>query len=111
MATVDLIVAFEPDIHGLAMSAFRMSAQDPDVRAAYEERMQDRRSALRSVVSLLADRGMLDTSLPVEQVVDVLWASTIPPAYELFVVERAWSHEQYRSMIQRLAGAFLRGGH
>lgn len=97
-----------PTIHDVAMAMDRARSADPDVAAAYEDRMVKRRLGLREIVVALHAAGELDESWTVEEVIDAVWSSGTPRAFEELVGDRGWSLEQFERWLLHVARSFLK---
>ncbi len=104
---IGLSADYQPEIHGVAMAAVRLSAADEDVRAALEDRMQARRNGFRAIVDRVAKSGRLKKDFTRAEVVDALWEAGAPTSYEHLVVERGWKPARYRDWLLWLTRSFL----
>lgn len=75
---------------------------DPDIAAAWENRMAARRQVHRAVVQRIADEGRLADGWDVDNAATMTYAVTLPRLWEELVVERGWSTERYREHVARL---------
>jgi AcrR family transcriptional regulator len=103
-----LTADYQPKIHGVAMALLRLSDSDEEVRAALEDRMQQRRHSLAVIVDRLASEGRLEPEWSPSEMVDALWESGAPSSYQHLVVERGWQLERFRAWLIWLARSFLR---
>ncbi len=67
------------------------------------------RRGLEHIVQSLEASGGLSPSWSVATVVDALWALGAPETYQLLVVERGWSQEEYGRYLRHQSEFFLAG--
>lgn len=109
-AVLDLTSHFEPQVHGMAMTLYREGADDPEVAAAYDDRMRHRRAGMHAAVSAVAEAGRLRSGWTVDEVVDLLWEAQAPTSYDHLVVERGWNPERWGTWTRTLATWFIADG-
>ena len=105
--TLRVTARYASKIHQLAIGFVR-SSDDDEVREAFETRMTQRRAGLRAHLEELDQQGELDDAWTVEQAVDLLWSVGAPQSYELLVVERGWSIDEYERWLLHSAHSILR---
>jgi AcrR family transcriptional regulator len=103
-----LTADYQPKIHGVAMALLQLSESDEEVRAALEDRMQQRRHSLAVIVDQLASQGRLGPEWSASEMVDALWEAGAPSSYQHLVVERGWKLERFRDWLIWQARSFLR---
>ena len=94
-------------IQAAAMALSRVRDLDPDADAAYETRMERRRTALRSILAELAKTGELRKQWSPTQAADALWSIGTPETYDALVVRRGWSVDDYERWLHHVAASFL----
>lgn len=100
VAWFDFVRRIQPVAHDLV----RLRETDPDAAAAWEDRMAELRSGLRSVVRSLHVDGALAPEWSASVAGDVLWATTSVQAYGLLTRDLGWSHTKASKHL-RLAAA------
>jgi len=83
------------------------AATDPEMAALYEEAEAARLERMTLNAKRLLARDGLREGLTLEQVRDVLWTYSSAELYELLVVRRGWSPEQYGRLAAEGMGAAL----
>ncbi len=106
-ATLRLMARYNGEIHAIAMAFARQAHDDPDLRAAFEDRMARRRAALRGLLEPLAREGRLRSGWSLEEATDLLWELSAPSSYEHLVVERDWPPERFSDWLLWSARALL----
>lgn len=105
--TLALTASYQEQIHGVAMALVRLAADDAEVRAALEDRMERRREGLAHAVARIARAGRLRKDWAQREVVDALWEASAPTSYQHLVVERGWKPARYRDWLTWLARSFV----
>ena len=106
-AVLRLMACYNGEIHATAMAVARQAHDDPDLRAAFEDRMARRRADLRQLLEPLRREGRLHGAWSLEEAVDVLWDLTAPSSYQHLVVERGWTPERFADWVVWSARALL----
>lgn len=83
------------------------AAVDPDVGALWQRIQTDYHGNQRAIVERLHERGHLDPALDVERSTDILWTLNHPNNWQLLVIDRGWTPEQYEQWTGDLACAQL----
>jgi AcrR family transcriptional regulator len=83
------------------------SPADPETAALWQRIQSDYRANQRAIVARLADRGDLRPDLDVETATDILWTINHPNTWQLLVVDRGWSPDQYEQWTADTACAQL----
>jgi AcrR family transcriptional regulator len=87
------------------------AALDPDSDALWRRIQSDFYDNQRAVVESLDAKGALRADLDVTRATDILWTLNHPDVWQLLVVQRAWTAEQYEqwfaaaACVQLLAAA------
>ena len=98
---------YEPRIHTVVVAHDAARRTDPDLEAAWQDRMRRRRALYRGVVDRLGAEGAL--ALPRNDAVDLLWALLGPRVHEDLVVERGWSRKRYEEHMSALLRGAITG--
>ena len=83
------------------------AAADPDVAALWQRIQTEYHANQRAIVERLHERGHLRPDLDVKQATDILWTINHPNTWQLLVVDRAWTPDQYEQWTGDLACAQL----
>jgi AcrR family transcriptional regulator len=83
------------------------AAVDPDVATLWQRIQTDYRGNQRAIVERLHERGHLNPALDIERATDILWTLNHPNNWQLLVVDRGWTPEQYEHWTGDLACAQL----
>jgi AcrR family transcriptional regulator len=107
-ATIRASVKIEARVHELSLILAAAAVSDAGAAAAWRDRMELKRGALRAAVSRLEAENKLRRGWQVEQAVDVLDSLLSVDTYQRLVTERGWKQEELIQKVQELcAGAFL----
>src|SRR5262249_30460353 len=107
-ATIRASVKIEARVHELSLVLAAAAVSDDGAAAAWRDRMELKRGALRATVSRLAAEGRLRRGWEIGQAVDVLDSLLSVDTYQRLVTERSWTQEELIQKVQELcAGAFL----
>ena len=107
-ATIRASVRIEARVHELSLILAAAAVSDAGAAAAWRDRMELRRAALRAAVSRLEAEGRLNRGWQIEQAVDVLDSLLSVDTYQRLVTERGWKQEELIQKVQELcADAFL----
>jgi len=110
-ATIRASVKIEARVHELSLVLSAAAVADDGAAAAWRDRMELRRGALRAAVSRLEAEGRLRRGWQVEQAVDVLDSLLSVDTYQRLVTERGWTQEDLIHKVQELCeSAFLVAG-
>jgi AcrR family transcriptional regulator len=82
---------------------------DPDSDALWRRIQSDFYDNQRAVVESLDAKGALRDGLDVTRAADILWALNHPDVWQLLVVQRAWTAEQYEGWFAAAARDQLLG--
>lgn len=83
------------------------AAIDADVGALWQRIQTDYHANQRAIVERLHERRQLRPRLGVERGTDILWTLNHPNTWQLLVVDRGWTPEQYEQWTGDLACAQL----
>lgn len=75
------------------------AATDADMAQVLEDRDRERLERMRHHASFLEERGYLRNDVTVEKATDILWACSSAELYEILVIQRGWSLEQFAEFI------------
>lgn len=80
---------------------------DPDIDALWDRINTEYHANQRAIVQSIADKGALHATLDVERATDILWTINHPNTWQLLVVDRDWTPDQYERWTGDLACAQL----
>jgi AcrR family transcriptional regulator len=83
------------------------AAVDTDVAKLWQRIQTDYHANQRAIVERLNDRGDLAPGLDVDRATDILWTINHSNTWQLLVVDRGWTPEQYEQWTADLACAQL----
>jgi AcrR family transcriptional regulator len=107
-ATIRASVKIETRVHELSLVLAAAAVSDEGAAAAWRDRMELKRGALRGAMSRLEAEGRLRRGWQVEHAVDVLDSLLSVDTYQRLVTERGWTQEQLIQKVQELCrAAFL----
>ena len=108
-AMIALHASFSKAIFGITRALDAARHHDPEVAAAWDDRMALRWEDHRRIIQRIADEGDLAPGWTVESATDLFYTSTLPWAWDELVIGRGWSLDRYRDEMTRLLSrAFLR---
>jgi AcrR family transcriptional regulator len=108
---VRLNAVYEPRIRSVALAHDAGRRADPELEAAWQDRMRLRRGLYKEVVKRLEDEGMLARGLTTQEATDLIWALLGSRVHEDLVTERGWSRRRYEARLRTiLRAAVLDGG-
>src|SRR5262249_19555524 len=90
-ATILASVKIEARVHELSLVLAAAAVSDDGAAAAWRDRMELKRGALRAAVSRLEAEGRLRRDWQIEQAVDVLDSLLSVDTYQRLVTERGWT--------------------
>jgi AcrR family transcriptional regulator len=100
---IELYVATQPGIHRRAGPLLRALlgavATDPELKGLWDEMEAWRLEGQGRFVGRLADRDSLRAGLPFEKARDVVWTLCSLAVYDLLVIARGWTSEQYQEWL------------
>lgn len=100
---LELHAATQPGIHARSGPYNRVlreaASADPDLADVWRQLEAQRLAGMRRIARRLQDLRGLRPGLSVEEAGDILWTVNSYAVYELLVVQRDWSPEQYRDWI------------
>lgn len=101
---------YEPRIRAVTLAHDIARRRDPDLEAAWQDRMRRRRSLYADVVNRLEDEKALAGALSPREAVDLIWALLGPRVHEDLVVDRGWSRKRYEARLGTLLRTALLTG-
>ena len=104
---VRLQARMNPGIWPLAREVDAARRRDPDVEAAWQDRLAARLNICRSIVSMLAKDPGLRPALAHKAAIDLMWTMTSLRMWEDLVLGRKWSARQYEKEVLALLGRGL----
>lgn len=75
------------------------AATDADLAAVLAESDEHRLARMRHNAKSLRDRGFLREGMTVENAADIMWTHSSPELYELLVLRRGWTPEQFGELV------------
>lgn len=100
---------YEPRIRAVALAHDTARRLDPELEAAWQDRVRKRRSLYKRVIGRLKKEGRLSPALREKEAVDLVWALLSPRVHEDLVVECGWSRKRYETHLKSLLAAELLG--
>ena len=85
------------------------ASTDPEIDVLWQRIQSDYRENQRAIVEQLARHKALSPGLDVERAADVLWTINHPNTWQLLVVQRGWTPEQYEQWAANAACRELLG--
>jgi AcrR family transcriptional regulator len=76
---------------------------DPDIADLWARIGSEYRANQRTIVKSLQDKGALRSDLDLERAADILWTLNHPDVWQLLVIHRGWTPEQYEQWCADLA--------
>jgi len=87
----------------------REASADPALAAVWRQIRDGRRHGLAAFAANLAEGGHLAQGVTLDHATDVLWTYSSPELYELLVLDRRWTLDQYAGFIETGSRAALLG--
>ena len=103
--TIRAIVRIETRLHDLALVLSTAALSDAGAAAAWRDRMEVKRGAMRAAFERVLADGHFNSNWTIEQAVDLLSALLSVESYHQLVVERRWSEAM---LIRRISDAGFR---
>jgi AcrR family transcriptional regulator len=98
-AMLEVAVAMQalmnPDLYPIAAAVDAVRGQDPEIQAAWQDRLDHRYQGATRMVARLEREGLLRPGLDTETATDLLWTLLSLRMWEDLVVLRGWSAERY----------------
>jgi AcrR family transcriptional regulator len=91
--TIRAIVKIETRLHDLAVVLSTAALSDADAAAAWSDRIQVKRGALRAALMRLDAEGRFNSAWKLEEAIDVLMSLVSVATYQQLVVERGWKED------------------
>lgn len=92
---------------GIARSVLAGRDGDPELAAAWEDRMDALLGVCRLVVDRCASEGLLRAELEAPVAAEMLWGILSIPLWNQLIVDRGWSQDEYRDRVGMIAQATL----
>jgi len=96
---VRLQARMNPGIWPLAREVDAARRTDPDVEAAWQDRLAARLNICRTIVAMLTEDPGLKSGLSQSAAVDLMWTLTSLRMWEDLILGRSWSARQYEKEI------------
>jgi AcrR family transcriptional regulator len=95
---------------GAVLEVIRAAAPaDPDIQALWDRIESDFHANQRVIVESLETKRALAPGLDVNRATDILWSLNLSNLWQLLVVERRWTPEQYEQFVGDVARRELLG--
>jgi AcrR family transcriptional regulator len=88
-----------PRIHPILLLVRAAASSDPEMAALRTEMETSRLTRMTDNAHALAAAGHLRAGITVQHAAEVMWTYSSPELYELLVLTRRWSLQQYGSFI------------
>ncbi|WP_395310911.1 TetR/AcrR family transcriptional regulator [Mycobacterium sp. AMU20-3851] len=92
---------------GIARSVLAGRRSDPELAAAWDDRMNQLLDVCRKVVHRCEADGLLSDGLDSAVAAEMLWAVLSVPLWDQLITDRGWTLAQYRQRITFMANAIL----
>jgi len=107
---VALYATLAPRIDRVAQVLDAAQSEDPAVRAAWRDRMDNRYAAHLSIVRHLADEGLLAEEWTIDEAAALFHATMLPGTWRELTGELGWTADEYRTALTLfLRRALIRG--
>lgn len=107
LATIDALVSWWADyvgsFIGVARNVHAGRVSDPELAAAWEDRMRALLEVCRMVVDRCADEGLLRAELGPAPAAEMLWGLLSVPLWDQLITDCGWSRSEYRGRVGLLA--------
>ena len=100
---VETASTYAPKIHRLALAFDAARRSDPAVRAAWDDRMTERRKGFRAIVRALAGAGRLADRWTVRTATDFLWTLLSVQTFDNLTTECGWTPRRVAIELERVA--------
>jgi AcrR family transcriptional regulator len=97
----DLVTSIQGRIAGLHVALAGAAESDPEARALFEQREQQRLAAMKRPATLMSQRGVLRRGLTIRTAADILWLHNDPVLYHQLVHKRQWTPAQFQDWLTR----------
>ena len=98
---------YVPGFAGIARSVIAGRDTDPELAAAWEDRMDALLRVCRLVVDRCASEGLLREELEPSIAAEMLWGILSIPLWNQLIVDLGWSQDEYRERVSAIAQAAL----
>lgn len=88
-------ILYNPRIDALAHALQLAAPTDPDVQAAFDDRMEDRLRGMQDAAAQLRSWGELREGLSLRVAADLMWSILSLGVWRGLVQERGWTDEEY----------------
>lgn len=102
-----LTATYQARVHGVGMALAHLAPNDPDARAAFDDRMNLRREGLLALTRTLQRAGLLVADWSAPKVAEILCEAGAPSSYQYLVVERGWTPKEFERWLVHLGRSFL----
>lgn len=98
---------YVPRFAGIARGVLAAKHADPDLRAAWDDRMHALRAVCDAVIERCRADGALAPSASAEEASEILWALLSVPLWIQLTDDAGWSSDRYAATMSRMALAAL----
>jgi AcrR family transcriptional regulator len=89
---------------GAVIEVIRAAAPiDPDIDALWNRIQTDYHANQRVIIASLAEKNALTPELDIDRATDILWTLNHPDLWQLLVIRRGWTPDQYEGWCADLA--------
>lgn len=107
---VELVADYYPRIYDIMREAYGTRTTDPDMDAAWRDRLESRKAACRGLIEWLQRDGDLTGRLELDDAVDLLTTLTAFGTWEDLTLYQDWGRERYVRLLQHVIGRSLLDG-
>jgi len=104
---MELNAHYTHKIYSVSQSLMSGRYSDDAIAAAWEDRMQGRRTTCRKLIQWLHADGLLTDAVTMEEASDMLWTMISVQVWEQLIIESGWSEEQYQKHLFRTLNQIL----
>lgn len=106
---VEALSIHTPKIDALSQVLEQGQHRDPDLRAAWRDRMEGRRAMIATIVRRMDDDGDLSSTWTQRAAVDIVHAMTMPGVWRELTAEQGWSARDFATRVGDLLSHGLTG--
>ncbi len=98
---------FEPRLAALARLVDTARDEDDAARAAWEDRMEQRKAAFTTALEDVASAGALRADLTPRRAAEIVWNLGSPASYRNLVLDSGWTHAEWADFVVDAARALV----
>jgi AcrR family transcriptional regulator len=80
----------------------KAAAADPHIAELWQKTQADRHGKMRVLAQTLISRGSIAAGGSIDRITDVLWTLTSNEIYQMLVLDRGWSPQEYEEWLRDL---------